>query len=131
MKYELLQSVDLIPRCHTHKLKTDIRWRKGTMTRKEDKEHNYTRIVFENVANNITHNIFKNISEKVGGDIRKYKGDKSGKSTVKSYTFYLHNGGGAHIGCYNFSQEMGGKKYLSIEMGSKEYAEFQNRIFYK
>ena len=26
-------------------------------------------------------NIFKNISEKVGGDIRKYKGDKSGKST--------------------------------------------------
>ena len=74
-------------------------------------------------------NIFKNISKKVGGDIRKYKGDKSGKSTVKSYTFYLHNGGGAHIGCYNFSQEMGGKKYLRIEMGSKEYAEFQNRVY--
>ena len=74
-------------------------------------------------------NIFKNIAKKVGGDIRKYKGDKSGKSTIKSYTFYLYDGGGAHIGCYNFSQELDGGQYLSVELGSEEYAEFQNRIY--
>jgi len=68
---------------------------------------------------------FGNIADKVGGQIRTHPGDKSGKSTIKSTTFYLHDGGGAHVGCYNFSKELGGSKHLTLELGSAKYAEFQ------
>ena len=53
-------------------------------------------------------------------DTSKHPADKSGKSTIKQISYDLKSGGGASIGCINWSSKMDYPDYLFITLDSKE-----------
>ena len=57
---------------------------------------------------------------KRGRDTSKHPADKSGKSIIKQISYDLKSGGGAIIGCINWSSKMDYPDYLFITLDSKE-----------
>ena len=57
---------------------------------------------------------------KRGRDTSKHPADKSGKSIIKQISYDLKSGGGASIGCINWSSKMDYPDYLFITLDSKE-----------
>ena len=81
--------------------------------------------------------LFENVSEKHDEGTFNYSGDKSNKSKVTAINFSLHDGGVAHVGCYNFTKEFLEKNnyepvqvVLSMSVGSSEYDDFQSNRAY-
>ena len=81
--------------------------------------------------------LFKNVSEKHDEGTFNYSADKSNKSKVTAINFILHDGGVAHVGCYNFTKEFLEKNnyepvqaVLSMSVGSSEYDDFQSNRAY-
>ena len=81
--------------------------------------------------------LFENVSEKHDEGTFNYSADKSNKSKVTAINFSLHDGGVAHVGCYNFTKEFLEKNnyepvqaVLSMSVGSSEYDDFQSNRAY-
>jgi hypothetical protein len=66
--------------------------------------------------------IFPNI--KVKKYEKKHAADKSGKSTNKGYTYWFTNKSFVNIACYDWSQKMGYRDHLRVEIVGEEFQEF-------
>ena len=73
-------------------------------------------------------NMFPNIKENYYE--KKHAADKSGKSTNKGYVYWFTNQSYINVACYDWSQEMGFKDHLRVELVGKELQEFL-RLNYK